>query len=260
MKKILTYTIALLMGVSAMAQNSTGEIKGKLVDAETKETLPFAHVYVMAGENKIGVVSDIDGNFTLKPLQPGIYNLIATYTGKDTARITGIEVSPDKITFVKDLNMTEGHLMKESVITEWVKPIIDPEDTKIVTVTSKEIAVLPVRTDIARIAKSMSSEITISDDGQQIYFRGSRDGDVIYFVDGVKSTSKPLIPSSAIHNMRIYTGGVPAKYGDMMGGVIMVETKSYFNYYNIWKAQKEMQRLRDEEEAKKAKNTPTLQK
>jgi hypothetical protein len=31
--------------------------------------------------------------------------------------------------------------------------------------------------------------------------------------------------------MSIYTGGLPAKYGDTTGGVIVIETKSYLEDY-----------------------------
>jgi hypothetical protein len=31
--------------------------------------------------------------------------------------------------------------------------------------------------------------------------------------------------------MIVYAGGIPAKYGDAMGGVIVLETKSYFDLY-----------------------------
>jgi hypothetical protein len=42
--------------------------------------------------------------------------------------------------------------------------------------------------------------------------------------------------------MQVYTGGVPAKYGDTTGGVIVVETKSYLEEYN--------EKLRQEEARK----------
>jgi outer membrane receptor protein involved in Fe transport len=33
-------------------------------------------------------------------------------------------------------------------------------------------------------------------------------------------------------SVSIYTGGLPAKYGDTTGGVVAVETKTYFDFYN----------------------------
>jgi outer membrane receptor protein involved in Fe transport len=40
------------------------------------------------------------------------------------------------------------------------------------------------------------------------------------------------IPSSAIGSISVYTGGLPAKYGDTTGGVVVIETKSYMDLYN----------------------------
>jgi hypothetical protein len=43
------------------------------------------------------------------------------------------------------------------------------------------------------------------------------------------------IPGQAIGSLKVYTGGVPARYGDLSGGVIVVETKSYFDLSQQYK-------------------------
>jgi len=43
------------------------------------------------------------------------------------------------------------------------------------------------------------------------------------------------IPGTSIGGVSVYAGGVPAKYGDTTGGVIIMETKSYFDLYRAWK-------------------------
>ena len=43
------------------------------------------------------------------------------------------------------------------------------------------------------------------------------------------------VPGVSIGALEAYTGGIPAKYGDTTGGVIVLETKSYFDLYNAWK-------------------------
>jgi outer membrane receptor protein involved in Fe transport len=80
-----------------------------------------------------------------------------------------------------------------------------------------------------------NSEITKTENNQLI-IRGSRAGDVIYYVDGVKMNTMQSIPGAAIGGMTVFTGGVPAKYGDTTGGVVVLETKSYFDLYYAWKA------------------------
>ena len=76
----------------------------------------------------------------------------------------------------------------------------------------------------------MSSEVKVTADGDLV-FRGARKGDMIYMMDGIKSNSISNVPSAAIGRIKVYTGGLPAKYGDTLGGAIVMETLSYFDLY-----------------------------
>jgi hypothetical protein len=69
-----------------------------------------------------------------------------------------------------------------------------------------------------------------------LVFRGARKGDMIYMIDGIKANDVVNVPSVSIGNMMVYTGALPAKYGDTLGGVVVVETKSYFDLYRAWMA------------------------
>jgi outer membrane receptor protein involved in Fe transport len=68
--------------------------------------------------------------------------------------------------------------------------------------------------------------------------RGSRPGSSSVYIDGMKvSDEMSTLPSLGIGSMEIYTGGIPAKYGDVTGGVIMMTTKSYFDLVSERNAQ-----------------------
>jgi hypothetical protein len=82
----------------------------------------------------------------------------------------------------------------------------------------------------------MSSEVKLSEDGE-LMFRGARKGDMIYVLDGIKSNEVFNVPSCSIARMMVYTGGLPAKYGDTLGGAVILETKSYFDLYRQWQAE-----------------------
>jgi hypothetical protein len=102
--------------------------------------------------------------------------------------------------------------------------------------TSEEITKSTLKFSVAGMATSMSSEIKMDEDGQ-LMFRGARKGDMIYVLDGIKCNEVFNVPSCSISRMMVYTGGLPAKYGDTLGGAIVVETKSYFELYRAWEAQ-----------------------
>ena len=87
MKKLLSILCILFVSWSAMAQNDTYLITGKVTDAATK--LPLLGASVFAQNTTIGTATDQQGNFTLR-LQNGGYDLIITFTGYQTVtrRIT----------------------------------------------------------------------------------------------------------------------------------------------------------------------------
>jgi hypothetical protein len=99
--------------------------------------------------------------------------------------------------------------------------------------TSEEIAQSPVKFSVAALATSFNSDVKMAEDGELI-FRGARKGDMIYLLDGIKGREISNVPSCAIGRMMVYTGGLPAKYGDTLGGVVVLETKSYFDLYRTW--------------------------
>src|SRR5436190_23667211 len=120
------YLAALLLivsCVSALAQS--GSIKGKVLDKTTNEPLPFANVIVeLNGTQAGGAQTDFDGNFTIKPLQPGKYNLKITFVGYSPQEITNVLVKSDGITF-QNVTMAQGVELKEFTVTDYKVPLVD---------------------------------------------------------------------------------------------------------------------------------------
>jgi hypothetical protein len=100
--------------------------------------------------------------------------------------------------------------------------------TPSVSMSAKDVAKSASKFSIPDMLSAMTSEVKKNENGE-LMFKGSRAGDMLYLVDGIKTRSIGPMPSCAINSMTIYTGGLPAKYGDTMGGVIVLETKSYFD-------------------------------
>jgi len=219
------------IGLGAFAQDNSGIIKGQLIDSLTREAVPFAHVHVMVNGSAMGSVTDFDGKFTIKPVPSGEYVLKCSSTGYSTKKIKNVKVKSDQFTLLGDITMFEGLMIDEFTVEAPVR-LIDQGDGVVSIISGKEMGRLAVKTDINQVIGVMAPGVKVSEDGQQIYFRGSRNGNVIYLVDGVKIRGgKPVLPSSGIKSLAVYTGGMPAKYGDTTGGVVVVETKSYFDMY-----------------------------
>ena len=127
------------MSISAFAQ--PGSLKGKITDKNTGEPIPFANVVAERNGNLVsGVTTDFDGNYTIKPLDPGNYNLKVSYVGYGQTTLEGIVVSSNKISF-RDIQLSEGIAIDEVVIKD-EKPLLDQDNLGGKTRTSSRLVVL----------------------------------------------------------------------------------------------------------------------
>lgn len=103
----------LMIGGNARAEvNETvvkqGAIRGRVVDTE-ENTLPGASVYI---ENlKTGVISDVDGFYTLANLKPGTYTVRVTYVGYNPVEMT--VTVPEGRTLEKNIVLNDGLELQE---------------------------------------------------------------------------------------------------------------------------------------------------
>jgi outer membrane receptor protein involved in Fe transport len=233
LKRIYLLTAALLLstGISVFAQTSGGSIKGKVIDKATKEPLPFANVVVeMNGTQAAGGVTDFDGNFHIKPLQPGKYSVKATFVGYTAAEVTGVIVSTDKITF-QDISLAAGGVDITAVeVSAYNNPIIDKGNpSSQTTLTQEQIQVAPTR-DVRSVA-STTAGIYQQDEGSALNVRGSRSNATDFYIDGIKVRGSTNIPQAGIEQVTVVTGGVPAQYGDATGGIINITTRGPSNEF-----------------------------
>jgi hypothetical protein len=228
MKK-LTITLALIIFVASNMFAQLGEIKGFVKDKSTDEPLWNVSVYVETGGNLVGDAADFDGKFTIKPLKPGKYTVIAKMAGYSPMKIQNVQITSDKITYV-NIDMEESaEKLPEFKLVEHVIPLISKDEPHVQMITAGELKQSVNRNDPIQIVGTMPG-IQLADNGKDVYVRGSRPQSTQFITDGMKSITGDMgIPGQAIGSLKVYTGGVPARYGDVTGGVIVVETKSYFD-------------------------------
>ncbi len=228
MKKLLLVSIIGLSGL-LNAQVSLGTIKGKVYSTDSVNVVSFARLSIEVDGNFIGAMAELDGKYEFKDIKPGVYNIKVKRDTQDII-FSGVEVNPDQITM---MNLYMPPVMSKEVIIPVDGPKIDVNHVEKIG-RDDLIHNINIRNPIKMIVNTMS-EVSVNENNQMI-IRGSRAGDVVYFVDGVKMTNMQSVPGVAVRGISVYTGGVPAKYGDTTGGVVILETKSYFDLYYEWKA------------------------
>lgn len=224
MVRKLLFLLVLLLAANAALLAQSGALQGKVIDKATKEPIPFTNIIIESkGTQAGGAASDIDGKYTIKPITPGTYDVKASFLGYKPVQITGIPVRSGMIEYL-NIELESTAVQVEGVtITKYKVPLIDKDKTVSgATVTSEEISKMPSRSADA-VATSVGG--VFSRDGEVGNIRGQRtDGNVTY-IDGIRVRGNANLPESAIEQVSVILGGVPAQYGDATGGIINITTK-----------------------------------
>ncbi len=205
----------------------TGKIVGRVMDAETGETLPGANIYLQ--NTILGAAADEDGDFIILNVPPGRYTVIAAMLGYREMHQENIRVAVDRTTRL-DFRLIPATIEAEAVIVEAKQPLIQKDLTaSSLSVSSEEIKLLPVETfqDVLTLQAGV-----VEDSQGDLHIRGGRASEIAYLVDGVSVTdpySGKLavdLDQSAIQEVKVISGTFNAEYGQVMSGVVEVVTKN----------------------------------
>ncbi|WP_343637187.1 carboxypeptidase-like regulatory domain-containing protein [Fluviicola sp.] len=225
--KTITFIAALFLTGVTFAQNTFGDIIGTFTTPDKKEGIFGAYAVTTRGDQVFKAVTDEDGRFRISAVPAGVYQVYFIYDGDTTFSKSTVEVAPDGF---GNTGIVAQASTKELDVVDVTAPIlrlttgVAPE----IKLTKKDIQHMPIKFDAKKMVASMTSDVKLTDDGQLI-FRGARKGDVINYIDGVKMTDVQNVPSASLGYIMVYSGAIPAKYGDTTGGVVVMETLSYFD-------------------------------
>ena len=229
MNRMLRHIVLLCIlatGIStAWAQVGSGTLKGKVTDVDTKDPVPFASVVLFLNGNQVtGATTDFDGEYTIKPIAPGTYDALFTFVGYQPQRVTGVVITANKIQFV-NAALTPGVLIGEAEVVEYTVPLIDKDGgASGGTVSREDIDKMPGRTATA-IAQTVAGVGTSGTDGG-VSIRGARPSSTWVYIDGIKVRGSSALPKSAIEEIQVVTGGIPANIGDATGGIFNISLRN----------------------------------
>lgn len=214
---------------------SMGTLKGRVIDKETKEPLAFANVVVeLNGSTQGGAQSDFDGNYIIKPIPPGTYDIRGTYVGYKTVLIKGITINPDVIRFF-DIEMeSTAEMLSEIVVCSYSIPLISGDKA----VSGSSVSKMP-----GRSSSSVSSTIggVFSTDGERGCVRSSRSSQTVMYIDGIRvlgsestsdSKSKTPKPDKETSSEESISGLIVEKFES---GLLTAGEINDFSKWELWK-------------------------
>jgi outer membrane receptor protein involved in Fe transport len=225
-RKLLRYILFLLpvflqINSVLLYAGTTGKISGKVTDAKTGE--PLIGVNIVLTGTTMGAASDLDGNYFIINIPPGVYTVKATSIGYAAFSIQKVRVSVDQTTKI-DFSLSEEALSMNDIVVSAQKPFMQKDLTSTESkVSGDQIAMLPLE-DVQSVVNLQAGVV-------EGHFRGGRSNEVKYLIDGV-SVNDAYSGSSAleaevnsIEELQVLTGTFNAEYGEALSGVVNQVTK-----------------------------------
>src|SRR5574344_1545145 len=124
LRKVL-FTLGLFLTTSLMLY-SQGTLTGTITDAKTGEPLSFVNVVVQQnGQQRGGAQTDEHGNYQIKPLEAGNYDVIASFVGYKKSMKRGVRVNATGYSPGGSIKLEPTSTnLNEIVVTEYAKPLI----------------------------------------------------------------------------------------------------------------------------------------
>lgn len=219
---------ALILSANAFAQN--GEIKVEVLDPDGDPAMD-AICTLTSADQVIGKQKpDVNATVFYKQVVPGFYELKVEKMGCVTHIRQKIEVAANKTKYINIQLKAKTDTLDDIVIVPDVESMVQKTMTIGMNIDYTQIknGAAP-RNDVINIIVNFTPGVLPTDDGKDLYVRGARKGSNQYFVDGEKTFGTFDVPGQAVQGVVVYTGGVPAMYGDFTGGVVMITTKNYFS-------------------------------
>ena len=220
----LTVAAALLMAAAEGAAQTTGKIAGQVVTSGG-ESLPGVNV-VIEGTSR-GTATDVNGEYAIIGIRPGVYTVRASYIGFTTQRRTDVRVNVDlttQVDFVLEQQTVEGEEVTITAAEMGVRRDVTSSEARI---SAEKIDQLPVQ-EVGDLLTRVAG-VTSGDGG--LHIRGGRSGEVAYYINGVRVTDAydgsiaVQVENDAIQELQVISGTYNAEFGQAMSGIVNVVTK-----------------------------------
>jgi hypothetical protein len=226
------------------AQELTQTIKGKILDNETQEPIPFATVVIKNTNPIIGTTTEDNGNFRLENVPIGRYDIEVSYLGYESTIISEVVVTSAKEVVLK-ITLTESAYALDEVI---IRPKTNKEEplNKMATVSARMLSVEEASRyaggfdDPARLASSFPGVATSSVGNNAIIVRGNAPKYLQWKIEGVEVPNPnhfanlsalgggglTALSSNLLANSDFFTGAFPAEYNNALSGVFDIKMRN----------------------------------
>ena len=243
MKKFLFLAVLCTSVFTAVSQDLTQTIRGRVVEKNTQEPIPGAHIIIVVNGEQRGVATNLNGEFSLSKIPVGRYALSATMLGFAPFVMNNVLVNSGRET-VLDIAMEES---VNELQTVEIRAKVDKDQplNKMATVSARMLSSEEANRyagswgDPARMVANFAGVATADDSRNDIIIRGNSPSGVLWRLDGfdipnpnhfatMGGTGGPvgMINNNQLNNSDFYTSAFPAEFGNATSGVFDLKLRN----------------------------------
>ncbi|MUP47431.1 TonB-dependent receptor [Gramella sp. BOM4] len=237
MKKYLFMVFVILNTGMILAQDPTGELRGYVYD---DSGFPLFGATVILDDTQKGASVNEDGLFIIKNIEPGSYNVTASFLGYESKTEFNViikSVGNQPLTFrLKETpNSLDTVILTNSQVSR-------PKETPLSyqKLSAVEIATYPGgNNDVVRVAQSLPGvSPSVGGFRNDLIIRGGAPNETVYYLDGVEipninhfstqgSAGGPvgLLNVSFIEDVSLSTSSFGAQYDNPLSGVLQFDQR-----------------------------------
>lgn len=246
-----TFTILLLLFSFTLfsQQKQTYNIKGKVLNKQTREGVSFATVTI-AGTNR-GAITDSLGQFLIERVAPGMYQLSASCMGYKEMKSAMFQITSYNYPITLEIEESNYNVGDVTIKRPAVnKTVESPVSLNVVSI--KEIEKSPgANRDISRVVSSLPGVGGSAGGGYRndLLVRGGGPSENRYFLDGVEipninhfstqgASGGPvgILDADMIREVEFYSGAFPANRGNALSSIMNFKLKDGNSEKQVFKA------------------------
>ena len=235
---ILIYLLLLSAAQVVHAQQPVGSIGGTIIDASTRQPIPYANVLLV--NTTRGSAADLEGNFSIENVPVGTYVLQISSIGYSPIQVSDVVVRSGRTTQVyKSLEVS--FFESEEVVVEG--GVYFENDTQNLT-SAQNLSYEEIRRsagaigDVLRLTQALPGVALTNDQRNDLVVRGGSPSENLILVDnieipslnhfGAQNTSGgpiSMLNTEFIDDASFFSGGFSSQYGNRLSSVLDVSLR-----------------------------------
>ena len=230
-KEVFALMVMVVVG-SAATFSQDAAVRGVVIDEVTGAPMPFVSVVIQGGT--MGVSTDLDGNFELGGIRPGLVNLAFSSIGYQPATRLEVEVTPSRPAFLTVEMSPLAVAIEAAEVEATVGKGEEEAPVSLRRIGTNEIKRNPGGgRDISKAIRSLPGVAAIPSFRNDVVIRGGAPNENRFYIDGIEipninhfatqgASGGPvgMINVDLVEEVEFYSGAFPATRGNALSSVM----------------------------------------